>query len=522
MLRFQLLIALGLLPALLWAQQTKVILKTIPSSAVVLIDGDSAGSASDNKVYIGFNEQKKILEHRITIAAKGYKSYTDTITFPAPKNLSINIELERNISKVNRTPAFHIGIDSLISGLPYYTEVGDYTRWKFHEDELLEPGFRHGIMLKLLNEIGFETSDSIRSDSFPEVVIKARVEAFSIRRGFASKNYEVANGGKTSRINMHWKFYDRINNKEIIDETVTTIYEYKNIQTTEAFYNAVVENFTMLFIEADELITVLENYEVHRQIEPIDRFEEAEGDSGEVLLPSGEVMEIAGDSAIKVDAEGKDNATAPKPGQRIVESDQSGIPSSYRLTIPKPEAINMVSSAKLNNRLSESVVSVISEDQKVSSGFLISEKGHIMAYLGELLESESVVIQFFNGVMLKAQVLERSAVTGFALLKVDAEEFNPIRLGSVTSESIRLKYIKSPVFKSLRFTTVQISSLETITFEEMRLMTISKEIETIDIGSPLFSSNGEVLGVLHIPKGESHGYALYASDIFNVLSVGYE
>ncbi len=182
------------------------------------------------------------------------------------------------------------------------------------------------------------------------------------------------------------------------------------------------------------------------------------------------------------------------------------------LPLPGIQAISIVSHPNdvfaeiyQNARQSVVAISVAAEDGGGGgSGFVIDRDGHIVTNAHVVDEAEEIVVEFYEGAIVRAELVGSDPASDLAVLQVDvpAEQLAPIRLANSDNLTVgqTVLAIGSPFRQGWTLTSGIISAVDR-TIQGLTEFSVGGVIQTDasinpgNSGGPLINLDGEVIGV---------------------------
>lgn len=483
-----------------YAQQKKVVFRTLPTQTTLLVDGKERGEANNQKIILGYNERKGIITHEIVITAPGYVDEIITMEKDGPRYFERTVRLERKLPRVAPQNEFVIDLEKVISGLEYSTDVGAKTRWKYRYDEEIDLTAKRTKVLDAFQRMGLKSTDPRNADLFnadvdtdieTDIVVAGRVMKYELFR--ASKGSWSGGYYYTSKARIKWQFYDRHTQEVIHDKEVKSEYEFTTSLINEEFFNSIVENFYSLWNNNNDLVQMLRTYEVP---EPID-----------TIVPEQDT--------IAIDTVGIDTFASLPDGVEPI-------------FIESPEASSSFSFANVSKRAANASVSLTVGDN-ILSGVLVSSKGHIVTKAVDVSSGDKIDVRFSNGISLPASVLRTDTGVGLSLLLAEADGFTalPIMLNTQSVENeLEAFVVASPKSQSSnQAITRGVLSVQTDS-SNVRALQFNKSLDENEAGSALLNMKGEILGILSENGGRegetSHAVVIDAAYLRTALGITYE
>ncbi len=186
----------------------------------------------------------------------------------------------------------------------------------------------------------------------------------------------------------------------------------------------------------------------------------------------------------------------------------------------------LITSAKLSNDeniqlYKESVVSIVTNNSK-GTGFSISDDGYIITNHHVIEDKTSIIINFPEYGVFPAEVIAEFPEIDTAFLKVDAEHLPFLQLDQTDDKHLGedVRFIGNP----LKFQWIV---NEGIVIEQTNIRSISRPVTMLQApvyrgnsGSPIFSSTGEVIGVIFATtKHEQYGKVGLFIPIADIIEV---
>lgn len=132
--------------------------------------------------------------------------------------------------------------------------------------------------------------------------------------------------------------------------------------------------------------------------------------------------------------------------------------------------------------------------RNVSSGLVLDQKGHIVTKSSVVKDAEIIEVTLYNHETHPAHFIGFDDKTGLAVIKIDNVNLTPAKLGN--NRDIRIGRWVAILGNSVGVTTsVSLGIINGIR-EENNLIQLSALINPGNSGSPIFNTDGEVLGVV--------------------------
>jgi len=129
----------------------------------------------------------------------------------------------------------------------------------------------------------------------------------------------------------------------------------------------------------------------------------------------------------------------------------------------------------------------------VGTGLIIDSNGHILTRSSVVFGADEIAVTLADGVKVKALLIADDSETGFALVKVEADNLQPAIYGD--SDDIRLGSWNLMVGNSMGvFPSVVFGSINGLS--EDGLIHITANLNPGNNGSPLINMEGEVVGLV--------------------------
>lgn len=152
-------------------------------------------------------------------------------------------------------------------------------------------------------------------------------------------------------------------------------------------------------------------------------------------------------------------------------------------------------------------------DTGEGSGFVIDDQGHIVTNRHVVNSAQSIVVQFFDGILAPAKVVGVDRDTDLAVIKVDPEglDLHPLPLGAIDDLKVgsRIIVIGNPFGNTNTLTTGIISALgRQINLPDSQyflpeVIQTDAAINPGNSGGPLLNEQGEVVGVAFMIQSAS-------------------
>ncbi len=145
----------------------------------------------------------------------------------------------------------------------------------------------------------------------------------------------------------------------------------------------------------------------------------------------------------------------------------------------------------------------------IGTGFLIDDRGHILTRSSNVLDALSTTVTLASGREYQASLIGHDPQTGFAILKIEARDIHPAKLGN--SDKIGLGSWVLVIGNSLGvFPSVMLGMINGLRSDG--LIQISANIDPGNNGSPVINTHGEIIGIVAArlnPPGASSTEVLY-------------
>ena len=147
------------------------------------------------------------------------------------------------------------------------------------------------------------------------------------------------------------------------------------------------------------------------------------------------------------------------------------------------------------------------------SGFVIDEQGHIITNRHVVLGTNSIVVQFHDGILAPAEVVGADRDTDLAVLKVNPEglDLHPVAFGDIDELRVgdRVIVIGNPFGNANTLTTGIVSALGRqidlfdSQFQLPEVIQTDAAINPGNSGGPMLNARGEVIGVAFMLQSET-------------------
>jgi len=151
------------------------------------------------------------------------------------------------------------------------------------------------------------------------------------------------------------------------------------------------------------------------------------------------------------------------------------------------------------------------------SGFVVDKEGHILTNRHVVLDTENIVVQFYDGMLAPAEVVGVDRDTDLAVLKVDPQglDLRPVVFGSIDELRVgeRVIVIGNPYGNTNTMTTGIVSALGRnielfdTQFQLPEVIQTDAAINPGNSGGPMLNSRGEVIGVAFMLQSETRANA---------------
>jgi len=204
-----------------------------------------------------------------------------------------------------------------------------------------------------------------------------------------------------------------------------------------------------------------------------------------------------------------DSSTSASPATYFVDDSPA---QAQRVALEELELTEIERTmAEIYREVSPSVVAISItrgangfEEGGSGSGFVIDREGHIMTNFHVVQGAEEIIVNFFDGTIVRAEVVGLDPDSDLAIVQVDLPEdrLQPVTFGSVDDLAIgqMVVAIGSPFGQRWTLTSGIISALER-TIQGLGSYSIGSAIQTDapinpgNSGGPLLNLNGEVVGI---------------------------
>ncbi|MCO4806931.1 MAG: trypsin-like peptidase domain-containing protein [Flavobacteriales bacterium] len=456
--------------------------------AKLTYDGEDMGLANGQKIVMGFNERKGIVEHTAVISCNGYVEQTFTFNEGESKNETIRCDLERYLPKLEDPPNLVVEVEKIVSGIEYSTDVGANTRWKYRYDEEINLSMKQSKMHRAIADVGLSTLQSHSDDLFnvgtskpkiADILIAGRVEEFGLKRNSGS-GYS---GSYTSDIVINWQVYDRHNQEIILKRDVESEYTFQSHLISEQFYNGVLDNFYIFLGEDKAFIEAIQG------------------------IDADQIAEIIESDSLTAEEEASDKVSIQRVRLEEVEDFSDLIEMAMK----------------------SSVTVLIDQNQGHGSGVVVSSNGYIVTNEHVTNGAKLIDIQFSNGMTLPADLISSSEKHDLSLLKVRASGLTALPIISnsdLAREGEEVYVIGAPGDTELSQSVSKgiISAKRNI--DGVKFIQTDTKISPGSSGSPLINNEGEIIGIINmklVGDGvEGLSFAIDARYLNSVLGLTYE
>jgi len=505
-------VPLVLMVLLGYTQQSKVTFDTYPQNAKLILDGEELGAAHRRSVRIGFNERKGITKHTFIVKAAGYDDAQVVFDLETPQTKMSFVRLQRSVPELDFESDVTFAFDQVYSAIPYSTNVGNNTKWKYKYDQAVTIGDERDRLIESMERMELpmpNAGDSAR------VIIRGRVEDLEIRKGRGVDSYSPYSDYYTIRNTIQWEFFDTKTGDTLVVNTRTSSYEFNTGAITDAFHASIVDNFLLLCSDDPALERDLKELD-QAMIEEVRRLEEearaAELAKQQAVLDS--IARVESSEDIGAPLEIDSTAEAMRPVQTL------------RLVRPAMPALDGARAVEIFTRKAVVTVS-INEGAQVFGGTVISADGYIVTHH---LDSNAgkIEVQFSNGILLPASVEQVSENHGMALIKVNAVGLKAIPIAEDLSAVQRGDAVitwESAALRSLEADATPGELVGRKDTEGVQRMLTSIPREAFTPGSGLLDQQGRMIGVMTENQNASTGRMGVATDaryIYHVFGIKYE
>jgi serine protease Do len=130
----------------------------------------------------------------------------------------------------------------------------------------------------------------------------------------------------------------------------------------------------------------------------------------------------------------------------------------------------------------------------ISSGLILDQNGHIVTKSSVVKHSENIEVTLYNHQTHKAHFIGLDAETGLAVIKIDDVKLTPAKLGE--DSDIRIGKWVAILGNSVGVNTSVTLGIINGIREENDLIQLSALINPGNSGSPIFNTDGEVIGIV--------------------------
>lgn len=500
------------------AQQSKITFRTEPANAKLIFDGEEVGDANGRKVKVGFNARKGIVQHVFIVKAAGYNDAEITFNEDMPAQKLSVVKLERSLPTFDFETPFLMDFDQIQSGIAYSSNVGSNTKWKYKFDEEITIGEKRLKILDAMERMQMPTLRQAGADAPPvaRIQVKGIVDGLDIKRGRALDNFSPYSKYNTIKTTIRWQFYDRETKEVFLEESNEAAYEFTNSEVNVEFFNAIVENFLVMFNVKPSVEKEINAYDM-KLVTAAEMAKEAAKKAELALrqaaldsLATSQNMEAIS-SAVEIDS-AKAIAMAVQP-----------------VRIARPGIREIKNPLDLESSTKRAVVTIqVADDKTIYGGTVISSDGYIVT--AELDSNATAVkVQFSNGIILDGTVEARSTTYGIALVKVEANGLYALPIiedmGTVNGKDEVISW-ESADIHTLDAKPAHGSLLGKKDPRGVRSLLTNIGNERVSHGAALIDADGRIIGVIDIDSMEGAlsqtAVAIDARYIRLVLGIEYE
>lgn len=500
------------------AQQSKITFKTDPMNAKLILDGEEMGDANGRKIKVGFNERKGIVQHVFVVKAAGYEDKDVTFDLDTPARKISIVKLERTLPTFDFETPFLIDLEMIQSGIAYSMNVGNNTKWKYKFDEEIVIGEKR---LKILDEMERMKMPTLRNaeegdDAIARIQVKGIVQGLDIKRGRQIDNFSPYSKYNTIKTTIKWQFYDRQTKEVFFAEENEVSYEFSNSEINEEFYNAIVENFVVMFNLKPSVARELNEYD-QALVQAAKEAEEAEQQAA-----------LAARQAV-LDSVAKAEQIEEIGAELTIDSNTSAVVNNLRQVIRRPTIPQVSDPIALEAATKRAVVTLQPKGEDyVQGGTVISSDGYIVTnYLDSNIST--LVVQFSNGILLEGTIVLTSETYHIALVKVEASALYALPIiEDMTSVNVEDQVIswESADIRTLDAKPAHGKLLGKQDPNGVRKLLTNILSERVSAGAALIDAQGRVIGIIdHADSGGALSQMTMAIDaryINLVLGIGYE
>jgi S1-C subfamily serine protease len=472
------------------AQQSKLTFDATPRNAQLILDGEEIGDANDRKVVIGFNARKGIRTHTIVVRAPGFDDVSFEFGEDTPAKKHIKVDLNRSM------PSFDLASDALMdfgkvtSALSYGSDVGANTKWKYKYDDEIEIGDRRLKITSAMHGMGLPTLQATPEPkpAQADIAVSGVVTNVKLVRGTEADHFSIYSFKGSVTTTITWYFYHRVTKDTLFEVPSTNFYEFFWNDLNDEFYNAVVENFIFMFstnksLEKEIIAFDEELVEQARQIE------------AERLRQEEAKRKAKADSIARSLAE--DTLIYP------IEIDSAQLQAALNAGLKLPKlGVQALDEVGLEQQSRKATVSIkVESSNEVLGGTILSKDGYIVT--AALPEGQAVRVQFYNGILLEAEVVQNKPDLGIALLKVDARNLAALEVidGKTVLQKTELVLSwNAAKIRSLEAQTVRAQLIGKEDVKKTRYLITDLGRSDVSAGSGLIDARGRLVGILVNPE----------------------
>lgn len=432
-------------------------IESFPDSAEVKLNNETIGiTPLDIKKTLNF---KEYYLYKLEIVKDGFKPYITEFTKENPPKPRTNVfaNLERVRYKPDSTLSTFIEVKGFVFEVEQGKKIGTVKKgrsisdlqWeesfvvateefnKITEDELMKSGYDIKKQVKLFSDEGVDKeADLIIGANLKDLSINYELDYYSTDMGllFGPSNVKC-------KVELEWQIFSR-KKREVIYTVVTKGESYCNEKTDKrvsmAIKNAVRDALIVLGYDAGMRKTVTE----YKQLIP-----KVKKDTKQTVIP------------------------------KITSTKFADYSSMVRSRI-------------------QSTVTVLRDDNRHGSGFLISDNGYMITNHHVIDKAKEITVKFENGFEFPAELIAFDEEYDVALLKIKGNGFKGLPVNvDMAGVATEVTSISTPADVKLGQTVTKgiISGKREIEGKIYYQTDVS--ISPGSSGGPLFNSNGEVIGI---------------------------
>lgn len=155
--------------------------------------------------------------------------------------------------------------------------------------------------------------------------------------------------------------------------------------------------------------------------------------------------------------------------------------------------------------------------RNISSGLILDRNGYIVTKSSVVKNAENIEVTLYNRQIFKARFIGFDQATGLAVIKIDHTQLTPAKLGD--ESDIRIGKWVAILGNSVGVSTSVTLGIINGIREENALIQLSALINPGNSGSPIFNTDGEVIGMV-AARINSGSFSFGATTPFQVFEGG--